>query len=606
MKKLLTIALLASSVVSASFKSNHQNYSSSRCLTKISESDEQDGLILMNKHQKPNANLFLEDSIYNVNNNKVALKDSYLLNNWTTKNKTLGIVLYFNHSFSIDDIDRFRFNFLLQDYSDPSKVHHVSVDEVKGSEYFIEQFYDYAVLFQGDHVAISINTDMLGDQFILKGGLESGFFFEIQSNTIPDFKIDKSMLLVETSYVQLNNGDYNYLKPEYTRYGSSEVYLDGDVYDLTSNIDNPLSVEEIVSRVKAYDYGDKALVSTTYVDNGYQEALNSRTLGVYPIVFTATDSTSHTTFLTIKVHLSDIVKPTLKIKNEYKDSKGYLSIGVSKCGQVGSTIDLSSYFEIEDNFDTSPTFVEVPKITYSSIGTQVINVKTKDSSNNVYEEDVTVRIYDDIAPTINGKDSWDLSLSEYASSNELLSFYTINDNVNVASISITDDTFTGSSSKLGTYHFTINVKDDEGNLTTKVVTINVIDEAGPVFFINEIDLILEDDDGYKDASTMLQYLIDNKYISSSYTNAEYVTEEYDKNYYNPGSYKVIIKCRNAYGNKEYISINLTIKESIKTNTDTAIVQPNFFVRVGTWTVQAFVAIGNFFVTIINYIFSWFK
>jgi hypothetical protein len=608
MKKILALALLTSSIVSTTFKSYQNNYSCPKSLTKISTNDEQDGLIIMCNHQKSGVNLLLEDSIYNVNKNKISLKDSYLLNNWENEYHTLTIVLYFNHNFAESNLKRIRLRLLLVDYLDSSKTFSLNFDEdLSGDNEFLrEQHEDYSILLSGDHIAISVATYMLGEKFILQGGLESGFLFELGSDDIPDFKIDKSMLLVDNDHAWDVVYKYPYLAPEYTRYGSSEVYLDGDVYDLTSDIDNPLTLDEIISKVTAYDYGDRSQISTTYVDNGYQNALVNKAIGTYPIIFSATDSSNHTTTLTINIHLSDIKAPTLKIKDEFKDENGYLALGVSKCGPKGSVIDLSSYFELSDNYDSNPLFIETPKITYSSLGQQVLTVKFVDSSNNSNSEDITVRIFDDICPTIKGKDIWDLSLGEYASSNELLKFYSLSDNVEVTSSSITDDTFTGHATELGTYYFTINAKDAEGNLTTKVVTVNVSDEEGPVFFINEISLTLQDDEGYKNASTMLQYLIDNKYLSPTYQNAEYVTFEYDENYYKPGKYKVIIKCLNQYGNKEYISLNLTINESIKSNTETVIKEPNFFVKIGTWSVSFFVAIGNIFISIWNHIISWFK
>jgi len=93
-----------------------------------------------------------------------------------------------------------------------------------------------------------------------------------------------------------------------------------------------------------------------------------------------------------------------------------------------------------------------------------------------------VRVFDQSSPVIADPGIIQVSLSEKPSVNDIKQSISVTDNVDIMSssdLTIIEDTYTAATT-LGSYSITVEAIDSSSNISTRTVTINLIDTLGPV------------------------------------------------------------------------------------------------------------------------------
>lgn len=545
-----------------------------------------DGAFQMCNYQEETENYFLGNSVFELKPNTFALHNSICLN--TTVSKRLTIVLEFEESI-FPTATGITLSATLTDAEDPTLKKTwtntydsdmgVSFDQLQDCDYYL---YDNILYLEYD-------LSKFTDRFVVNGiDREEYFYVQIESET--DHKLVRFMMN-DHSGCDTYYKDYVFKPHTVGPYvNSSKVFYGGETYSFRSNISNPYPLDEIVGSIKAFDYGDNAQVEISYSDRSYADAVANKILGDCYIDLFAEDSFGNRSSLTLKISLVDITKPIINIRN----GGSRIRIPVSQCGEIGSAVDLNEYVVITDDYDEDLRLLqENQSIAFFGLGSKTVTLRAKDSSNNLAEQTFTVEFYDDVLPTIEGEfDEIDVYPYQYKSANDIMNrFFTISDNHLLSEKGIKDDGFTSNFGKVGTYTFTIYAVDFSGNTSEKIITVNVKDSEGPVFFIDEVYLTLESNASYLSAKEMVQQLMESKQIKfKNYSIVEYANTLYNENYQKPGNYDVVIACYDENFNKEYINVNLTIRKNSNSSS-------GLLANIGHCFVKVIRSIKDFFIWI---------
>lgn len=250
-----------------------------------------------------------------------------------------------------------------------------------------------------------------------------------------------------------------------------------------------------------------------------------------------------------------------------------------------SDADLLAAISVTDNYD-KPSDITL-NIIYneytndSKVGRYQYDIKAIDRAGNSHSISNYLEIYDDLAPVISGPES--IKASHELSKEEIEALYSAVDETS-ESLELSYD-YSSKKKQL-----TIKAKDEAGNVATKVVAFEKIEEKTSLLFVANYAMIptgttLTADDVRVAASTLLNLTIEDTFNFSTSYNAKS----------DPGDYTVSFK----YNGVNY-SFNLKAfeKEEVK--------KENFIVRFFKAIWRGIKAIFNFFVSIIKWIINLFK
>ena len=256
--------------------------------------------------------------------------------------------------------------------------------------------------------------------------------------------------------------------------------ISGSQKTYTTSVDSPISVETIKSALTASDETDGDVTSSIVIkSDNYTE--NKNKLGSYDIVFEASDKTGNKATLTVTVVVQDLVSPTI-IGN---DSHSF-SYTAAK-----TLDDIKALYSVTDNYDTSLSIAvdsQSPTFDGTKVGTYTLVLSATDTSGHKVTKNVTVNIIDDVAPVFSGSTSvvsnnaTGLTLSEVKTRCEIIATDAIDGAVDVT---IKSETLTGNANKVGNYEVIYQATDASGNTAEFKVSISIVDNIPPVFYIDE-------------------------------------------------------------------------------------------------------------------------
>ncbi len=385
--------------------------------------------------------------------------------------------------------------------------------------------------------------------------------------------------------------------------------FDGYQGKITSNVDSPITIEEIKSLLKVVDEVDGDITNRIVIENDdFSE--NSRTLGTYPVVFSATDNSYNKATITINVQVVDVTIPTIL---------GPDTIETSISSPISNNEILAMYTasdNYEGNLTSSITFT---KNNYESadktrIGTHEVILSVKDSSKNVTYKTINVIVKDDIKPLISGPVEYIKDYNSPLTLADIMSKLLVSDNIDgdlSSKLKIVEDNYSGNETIVGTYNIIFNVTDNSGNTSNNFkIIIYVEDNEDPVFYINSMiisthtfeELSIDNIENY-----LIQTSTINKY--NEY-NLEIIENDYQKNKRVPGTYKMVVKVKYANGEEENINLaifvndndNDLINEQIKDSS----LDFSFFKAMWKAIATFFKVTWNWFInSIVNPLKNWF-
>lgn len=317
----------------------------------------------------------------------------------------------------------------------------------------------------------------------------------------------------------------------------------------TSYLSNPLSIDIILKSIYATDNGQNISSSIFVTNDKYTQYKN--TIGEKKIIFQAKDESNNLSSpFIVTVNLIDDVKPEIYGLNLFNS---YLSSPLSLTYLKQQLTVLDNY---DGNISSSLTIIDD---TYSpninNKGTYYISFNATDSSNNTSENfKISITNIDDLSPTIIGPSSLKYSIDNKPTIDNILSEYTVVDNIdNNLTIEIIEDTYSSSFST-GTYYISLSAIDSQSNKSVPfTIKIEIVDL---LLNLNEISISLP---------TSKNYTLDeiNKIINFTQS-YNIIQNTYSPNYNTEGNYIIEYQLED----NSIITINIFTYNDQKNNNET--------------------------------------
>ncbi|MGD9910013.1 MAG: Ig-like domain repeat protein [Candidatus Izemoplasmatales bacterium] len=289
------------------------------------------------------------------------------------------------------------------------------------------------------------------------------------------------------SYFETNGFNRTMLE-EGNEFTTFEPYVQGTLLDtaspefntinqVISYVHQPISVEDIALSLEAYDTIDGDVSSSIIITEDLYTP-NKTVLGDYTVSFAVSDSAGNTTEAVINVKVVDVLKP------EFSS----IEMITLPYPQTLSIADIQSLLQASDNYDgdiTEDIYIieDSYSLSASLIGVYRITFGVEDSSGNLSTLDVYVTVTDDTAPIISGTNSIIIGYDEMISISSIQNALTVIDNYDGdLSLLVESDDYTENHSTIGEYSIVFLAEDSSGNKTSYTVTVQVVDEIGPILY----------------------------------------------------------------------------------------------------------------------------
>lgn len=410
---------------------------------------------------------------------------------------------------------------------------------------------------------------------------------------VVDFKHDLSM---PNDYKEAIDGNFVFcLGSVYPGTSNVPVVYEGPREDLQpvfqgeqglyiTDVNNPVTVSEIKANLRAYDDTDgDVTASITVFEDNYTSF--STTLGTYSVIFRATDSFGNYTDFLVNVKVVDTEAPVIG---------GTLNVLAKNSTQINIEA-ITAGLVLSDNYDnvnniTLEMLQDNYSINYNVVGTYQIRYRATDASGNASEMEVSVIVEDDIAPIISGPFNHTKSNTLDVPIDEFISKYTANDETDLDitnRIEIISDNYTINQYNAGVWEVSLRVSDMAGNTTVVTIEVEVLDEVGPVFFIDKTKIAIDLGGEPLSIHSIINTLQETKIIKEDLA-IEVLEDTYSENKDKPGTYKVKL----GYLDEE-LDIEIEVLENIPEIVEEA-EELGFFGKIGNFFSKTWKAIVNFF------------
>jgi hypothetical protein len=334
-----------------------------------------------------------------------------------------------------------------------------------------------------------------------------------------------------------------------------EPYIAGSIIDtsspyfvgsgtIISYFDQPITISEIQSSLTAYDDIDGDLTDNiNLIQDGYSENMTS--LGSYDLIFEVSDNSNNKTQLTVKVEVVDVLAPV------------FSDIGVIKAvyPNVYSVEEIKGMLTASDNYDgdisSHITLVDDRYTEFSSqTGLYEIEYSVTDTSGNTANYVQIIEVVDEEGPIISGNDNISVGYDQELTMANIKYGLSVVDNYDLSSIIelvLESNSYSANSHTLGTYLVQFSATDSSGNKTIKDIIINVVDEIGPVVYLNS-SIIQVYSDTVLSLPDFAKLLVNTNELSGEqdyFIKIKY--DSYSKNSFNPGTYHLYLDFEDGYG-----------------------------------------------------------
>lgn len=326
--------------------------------------------------------------------------------------------------------------------------------------------------------------------------------------------------------------------------------ISGSNVSYFTNVETPISVATIKSKLTATDETDGDVSSSIkIVEDNYTG--HEKELGAHIVKFEASDTSGNKSYLTVTINVKDVTAPVITGPETMTYSYDHL---------ISEDSFLLNY-SVTDNVDTAARLTT----TYSTnifdkqntIGTYSINVKATDSSGNETTKPVRVIIEDKKVPVISGPETITKRTSVTLTTEEILKQFSANDEYDGScAVYVVEDNYTGNGDKKGKYTIKIGAKDKSNNVGIKTLTIDVIDDIAPVWYVDQ-SLIYVDASVTLTQQDIINLMIQSGEITNDYSIVQISAAEYLETPNKAGTYKARVLVK--YSNGKQIETEKTIE-----------------------------------------------
>lgn len=343
----------------------------------------------------------------------------------------------------------------------------------------------------------------------------------------------------------------------YMGYLETETVEEGEVGFLKTNVDNPITVEEIIASITVIDDFDGD-VSDSIIIESNQYSSNSDTLGIYEIILRANDKSNNYSYFKIYIEVEDLTPPDISGKDYYLEFNS-------------KQLDLDEIMAnliISDNYDAyEDLYIEVISNNYSNnfeiVGLYEVIYKVVDLSGNESIKTVVIKVEDNIPPIITGPSTFKKYDNMYIDIYSYIDNYSAFDETDgdiTEYIVIIKDEYTEYYNKAGLYEIILSCSDLSGNESEISFIIEVIDNIGPIFIINKALIKIELTKEVISANKIIEVIQEMNEINFSVI--EILEDNYSENSDIPGLYNIKLLSGNSTYNIEIEVTETSVLEEI--------------------------------------------
>jgi len=460
---------------------------------------------------------------------------------------------YYESSFMYETVE----NFLVKPYT--------TYTFTIPNEYYQEQFSEIVLTFYDNSIEVDDLHLVPNDFTYYDGGTDESFYVTFTTTSDSNYM----GMSIEDGRGYFSAGTLHEIQlEEGSAFTGFEPYIEGDLIDtsapyfqnagtIISYYDSPITISEIQSALTAYDSVDGDVTGDiSLITDGYTS--NVDVLGTYQCVFEVSDTSNNTSQVSVDVEVVDVLKPVFSevstIQAVYPNSYTTTEILTMLSASDNYDGDISNNIVLTDDGYTSNSSV---------VGTYNMEFEVTDSSGNTETYVQELEVVDDEYPIISGITTISLGYDETITETEILANINYTDNYDSEanlSIVLESDSYTSNKTILGSYFMTFSVTDSSGNKTTQPVTINVVDEIGPIVYFNS-SIIQTYTDTVMELPDFTQLLINTNEIDSEMD--YYVTVKYDsytKNARVPGVYHLKLNLTDDSGDEYNKDLEIRVVE----------------------------------------------
>ncbi len=381
----------------------------------------------------------------------------------------------------------------------------------------------------------------------------------------------------------LDNKNYASINPSAFVEDKSDIQrplISGSNVSYFTNVENPISVESIKSKLTASDNHDGDVTSSIIIaEDNYTG--HERELGAHTVKFEASDTSGNKSNLIVTINVKDVNSPIITgpdtVTYSYDDiiSEDSFLLKYSAADNVDSNLRLT--------LNGDSIFEKTNKI-----GNYTVVVNCQDASGNGATKSVSVVIEDKKSPVIVGPDTITKRNSVILTTEEIISQYTANDVYDGAcGVYVIEDNYTGHGDKKGSYTIKLGSKDKSENEAVKTLQIDVMDDISPVWYVDQT-LIYVDSSVTLTQKDIINLMMQTGEITNNVSFVQITANEYEATPNEPGKYQV--KAVVKYSNGNQLETTKTI-EVLEEKEGTKIEKKTFWDKIGDF----FKKIGDFFV-----------
>ncbi|MCK4552398.1 MAG: hypothetical protein KAU02_05710 [Tenericutes bacterium] len=462
-----------------------------------------------------------------------------------------------------------------KNYLSEENFSHEGPDYITTSPFVVKPYTDYVItitegymneMWDPIEVFFYDNSDILEVAYIDEGtmtyyndGVDGWFYYSFKTTSSTNYL---GLLLDDTAGYYVLNDDKRIQLEEGTIFTGYEDYIEGALIDTSapyfqtsgtviSYFDSPITALEIQSALQAYDAIDGDLSnSIELVTDNYTS--NIGTLGTYQITFSVSDSSGNSSEITIEVEIVDVLEPI------------FTDLGTIQAVYPNSYLvnDILALLSASDNYDGDISALIVLETDGYTINSNIVGMyqmvfSVSDSSGNSQTYYQNIEVVDNEGPIISGVTSIAIGYDSVITEEELIGNLSLADNYDDSSILnlvLESDTYSNNTNALGTYEMKFSVTDSSNNTTYQTVTIEVVDQMGPVVYFNS-SIIQTYNDTVMALPDFIQLLKTTNEIEG--VKDYYVTIRYDsytRNANTPGTYHLSLNLKDEFGeefNKDF-------------------------------------------------------
>lgn len=345
-------------------------------------------------------------------------------------------------------------------------------------------------------------------------------------------------LKIKASFISLDN-----LPPLITTDNLNPIII--------TSLEECISVTYLQLKLTAFDEVDGKVNIKVHQDN-YTN--NYNVLGDHTIIFSASDKSNNTSYLTITIKVEDRTKPIIEGNQNIKSN---MSNPLTVKQIKDTLIAKDNYYSLDSSS------ISIHKDNYTGNeqkeGTFTVSFKATDPSNNTSNEFIVyVTTYDNIPPSLNGEQNYEISNKILLDINEIANNLIATDNIDKnPTIKLVDDSYTLNYFKIGLYQITFIATDkNENESSPHVININVKDVTKPTIYISQ-KFIGVDGRASIDIKDIIEIIEQTNNISlNNLIEKRTIKDEYSQNKNIPGEY--IIELNYTYESGENINIETKI------------------------------------------------